>query len=113
MNHIISPDQLTIPKGEVIVKKYVRPEKVGSLYLPETSLEDTTGTLWEVVKSNEKADKAYGAPLYPGDILKVRWGHVTSLGTEDPADGRPMYIIDPEHIPVRIVNTWDPQQEKD
>jgi len=109
----ISPDRLEIPakKSEVIVKKYMKPEKVGNIYLPPQSLEDHTGTLWEVVRSNLEADLVTGEEMTPGDIVRIQWGAgATALDCEDPADGKAMYLIRAEDIYHRTKNTWSNQQ---
>lgn len=103
----INPDRIEPLKSEVVCKKYLKPERVGSIYLPSTALEDKTGTLWEVVKSNEKADEIVGAALQFGDVLRIRWGTgATDLGVDDPADRRRLYLIPAEIIQHRTVNTW-------
>ena len=109
----IDPDRIETLKAEVIVKKYFKPEKVGSLFIPEQSRPDKTGTVWEVVKSNDKADLEAGEKISKEDIVKVRWGHVTSLGVEDPEDSKGLYLIKVSDIFHRIKNTWDtPTEEK-
>ena len=102
----VDPARIETLKAEIIVKKYIRPEWVGSLILPEQSREDKTGQIWEVVKSNDKADEVLGQILSVGDILKVRWGRTTELGVEDPEDGRKMFLIKAEDVYHCIKNTW-------
>ena len=102
----VEPHKIKPLKDEVICKKYTKPQKVGSIWLPDQAIEDKTGTVWEVVRSNEKADLEVGAPLKEGDIIRVRWGHATDLGCEDPADGRELYLIPATDIQGVRVNTW-------
>ena len=83
---------------------------VGSLWLPDRFLEDRTGTLFEVVKSNEKADLVAGEEIGVGDIIRVRWGHGTDLGVEDEKDGRMLYLILAEDVQHRTKNTWSTSQ---
>lgn len=105
----ISPARIE-PRGSLIlVKTYVKPEKVRSIFLPKTALEDTTGTLYEVVRSTEKADEVCGRRLRVGDILTIRWGRgVIDSGLEDPADRRRMYFLEAEHVKQQMANTWNP-----
>ena len=102
----INPERIQPLKAEIIIKKYKAPAKVGSLWLPDQAIEDKTGTLWEVVKSTEKADLEVGVALGVGDILRVRWGQVTDLGCEDPTDERALYLVPAKEIQHRMVNTW-------
>ena len=102
----VDPDRIQPMKSEVIVKKYTKPKKVGSIWLPDQVIEDKTGTVWEVVRSNEKADLEVGATMNVGDILRVRWGHATDLGCEDPADERALYLIPAADIQAVRMNTW-------
>ena len=103
----VDPQRVETLKAEIICKKYMAPEKVGSLYLPEQVREDKTGSLWEVVKSNPKADLEMGEKVGVGDIIRVRWGHSTSLGVQDKADERELYLIKAGDVAHRIKNTWD------
>lgn len=86
----------------IVAKRYKKPEMHGSLYLPEAFLEDTTGTLWEVVKASARAEDILAlerGALRQGTILKVR-GHDFPLGLEvhDEADMEHLVMIDAEAV---------------
>ena len=53
----------------ILVRKYTKPEKIGSIWLNPAWLVDNSRALWEVVKSTEKADKYTGLELLPDTIL--------------------------------------------
>lgn len=76
-------------RDEVLVRRYTKPAKVDSLWIPEQARHDRTQTLWEVIESSPGADEAVGTALTPGMIIQTlrRW----------PAD---MHLVDDddEHV---------------
>lgn len=65
---------------KLLAKRYVRPEKIGLIFVPDTVRQDGTRSLWEVVESTDAADKELRCALLPDWILVtprnsgVYWG---------------------------------------
>lgn len=70
------PDTVRPLGARILVRKYTRPEKVGSLFIPETAQHDDTNSLWEVVKWTPKALDIVNAltarVLEEDDIIQTR-----------------------------------------
>ena len=56
-------------KTRILVRKYSKPERVGSILLNPAWLVDNSRALWEVVKASKKAEEYLGLPLPPDTIL--------------------------------------------
>lgn len=61
------------PLGErILVRRYEKPEKIGSIYLPDEARKDATQSLWEIVRASPEAESALGCALPADDILVTR-----------------------------------------
>lgn len=98
-------------RDNVLVTRYQRPKRYGSLVLPDEWQEDTSQTLWEIVQASDGAEEALGQRLGPGDILQTRRRFPVDTGMEDP-EGRVLFILSIEGNGVMGVtkNTWDKEQ---
>lgn len=56
----------------ILVRRYRKPEKVGSIILPDSVRDDFTLSLWEFVKAAPAALKFLGYDLQPDDIIQTR-----------------------------------------
>ena len=70
---LINPDQWDLLGPSLLVKRYTKPEQIGSILLPSASqyAYDSSWTLWEVVKSNPIVDEWLGYTLIVDDILST------------------------------------------
>lgn len=72
------PLRLRGPK--ILARRYVRPEKIGLIFVPDTVRQDGTRSLWEVVESTDAANKELRCELRQDWILVtprnsgVYWG---------------------------------------
>lgn len=109
MKPTINPDNVTFlpwrkgggPNRRLLLAKvYQKPERTEFLYLPEAFLDDTTGTLWEVVRASDGAKEIMGTrDIREGDIVKVRGlDYPTGSGMVDERDGRHLVFIDAERV---------------
>lgn len=106
MSRPLEPARVEPVKGLLLVKRYVKPEKVFSLFLPSQSREDKTGTLWEFVKAAEDVFEELGMEIPLGSIIKARVGHAVDSGLYDPDDRRDMFFMKAEDVGQIIPNTW-------
>ena len=54
---------------KLLARKYIRPEMIGSIHVPEAYATDHSRSLWEVVESSPDADKLLKISLLPSWIL--------------------------------------------
>lgn len=81
------------PLGErILVRRYEKPEKIGSIILPDEVRADNTMSLWEVVEASAKAKELLGVDLEEDDILQTRPWRGTFLNELEPGDG-PRYAF--------------------
>ena len=94
-----SPEKNWPPRRLILAKAYEKPESYGSIIIPESFLEDRTGTLWEVVRVSEGAMRTLGTDkIQAGDIIKIR-GHEFPAGIgRDREDLRTLVVIDAEKV---------------
>lgn len=65
---------------KLLAKRYVRPERIGRIIVPDTARQDGTRSLWEVVESTSEANDMLRCELRPDWILVtprnsgVYWG---------------------------------------
>ena len=67
-------DALTITprKDLVLVKRYEKPERYGSLFIPHSFAEDATWSLWEVVRVGSEVANLAGIEVAVDDVLSTR-----------------------------------------
>lgn len=87
----------------MLVRKYVRPERIGSLYVPPSFDVDNSRSLWEVVKSTEKANKYLGVGLQEGDLLVTLPNRGVYVEVDDAAEH---YFLFAEEVVKYIPKTW-------
>lgn len=73
----------------VIVHKYFQPERVGSIILADSWAEDSSFTLYEVVKAAAGVEEELGFKLEKGDIVRTEFFHMgIYIGTYIPSNAR-------------------------
>ena len=55
----------------MLVRRYERPEKVGSIFLPKAYRTDLSGILWEFIRGGSDYTDEIGIELTEGDILQA------------------------------------------
>lgn len=66
----LDPATMRILGKRLMVRRYERPEMVGSIVLPEMARTDQSSTLWEFVKAGATVD--LDMEFNVGDILRTR-----------------------------------------
>jgi len=91
--------------AQVLVEPYTKPERVGSIYLPEAYKYDASWTLWESVRAGQgAADYLDGYELCPGDIIVTLRRLPPFVGE---ADGTRLFVMDLETCGFRSIVTWE------
>ena len=104
----MKPDGMELLGERLLVKRYHKPDKVGTIIIPDAYREDGTGTLWEFVKAAPKALRRLSLrSIPPGSILKVRFGHVVDSGVLDSDDLKELFFINAEDVSSIMFNTWN------
>lgn len=107
----IDPSRIDPLRDLLLVRKYEKPEKFGRIILPDQTRLDTTGSFWEVVKSNSEAEEKIGMEIPEGSILKVRLSAPGDPGGRfsgyyDP-ENRGLYFLGPDSIYSVIPKEWE------
>ena len=71
----------------VLVRKYVKPEKIGSIFLNPAWRVDNSRSLWEVVETTEKATESLNYELEPAWILITPRNAGTVIDRREDSDG--------------------------
>lgn len=109
-----------MPKHKLMVRAYLWPEKVGSIYTPAAMEEtkayarDKSQTLWEVVAwgpgAQEWAREHIGVLFEANDIITTNRRFAVDTGCMD-ADGEPLYVIDCDGHVIRSVTKWSDDED--
>ena len=67
---MIDPATMKILGDRLMVRRYERPEQVGSIIVPKMARTDQSRTLWEFIKAGE--DAILDIEMQVGDILRTR-----------------------------------------
>lgn len=94
-------------KTRILVRKYKRPEKVGSIFLNPAWLVDNSRALWEVVKASAKAEEYLGVALPPETILVTLPSRGVHVILDEPEEH---YFLFAEEV-VKIIN-WTEEDEE-
>jgi len=87
----------------MLVTKYKKPEKIGSLYLNPAWLVDNSRALWEVVATTPKANDYLGLEIEPGWILVT----MPNRGLHSCLwDADEIYYLFAEEVVKWIPKTW-------
>ena len=68
---MLEADQIHPTGDKILVRPYTKPNRYGSIILPDTALEDQSGTLWEFIKGGPKYADELGTELNEGDIIQT------------------------------------------
>jgi len=68
---MLTPEQINPTGDKVLVRPYKKPNMYGSIILPDPTLEDKSGTLWEFIKGGPKYADELGTELNEGDIIQT------------------------------------------
>ena len=85
MNHFPGPDEIEPYGSRLLVKKYTKPDKIGSIYVNPAWKQDNSRALWELVKMSPGAEKYLGLKMPVGSIiitLPNRGVHFPTLGED-------------------------------
>lgn len=66
---MLDPRKLAPLGSRILATRYERPDRVGSLIIPETARTDYNRTLWEVVATGPRVAEVVGHELREDDIL--------------------------------------------
>lgn len=106
------------PIGErLIVRKYVKPEKVGSIWLNPAWRTDHSRALWEVVKVSERAQAFFESDAAFGERLEEDWIVITqpNHGVHAPpvalSDGADAFLIHAQDV-MKVI-PWVPGEERE
>lgn len=83
-------EELRILGRKLLVRKYERPERVGSIWLNPAWRQENNRALWELVKSSDGANEFLGFELEPNSILVTpprRGVHVSAVELPPREDG--------------------------
>lgn len=94
---------ITPLKTRILVKKYQRPEKIGSIFLSPAWLVDHSRALWEVVKASPKAEDYLGVALPPDTILVTLPNRGLHVILDEPEEH---YFLFAEEV-MKIIPLWD------
>ncbi len=92
----------------MLATPYKKPERYGSILLPQTSADDMTSTLFEVLAVGPRVEREVGSALRATDIIKVGRLTATDSGSDD-AEGRPIYSI--EASTIKAITRWDDEDD--
>jgi hypothetical protein len=106
MTQWISTDKIQPRPDLLLVKRYAKPEKVGSLYLPDEWRDDRSGMLWEFVKAGREVFRTLGIKIPLGSIIKTRPGKVVDSGLLDEIDNKQLFFLKAEDCSQILPNTW-------
>lgn len=56
---------------KVLVRPYRRPERIGSIIVPETARDNSTLTAWEFVRADFDMRERWGVELRDGDLIRT------------------------------------------
>ena len=103
---LINPNDWQLLGPSVLVRRYEKPERIGSILTPVESRYrfDASWTLWEVVKSCEMADEILGLKLLADDILTTLRRIPPSVGYS--AGGVQLFLMGVDHDLIRGVVRW-------
>ena len=79
-------------RDRILVRRYTRPERFGSIVLPDCSRVEPTWNYWEVIRAGPAVDsilhcsEGMGRELAAGDIIKTPFRPGVPVGTD--IDGR-------------------------
>ena len=89
--------------SRLLVRKYIKPEKIGSLYLNPAWLTDNSRALWEVVKISKKAEDYFGMKVKKDSIVIT----LPNRGVHYPLwDKEEHYFLFAEEVVKWIPKTW-------
>lgn len=70
-NEPLSVDAIKPTRGNILVRPYRRPEKIGSIIVPEQARDNVTLTAWEFIRAGEGVTENWGVSLKEGDIVRT------------------------------------------
>jgi len=68
---MLEAEQINPTGDRMLVRPYTKPNRYGSIILPDPTLEDRSGTLWEFIKGGPKYADVLGTELNGGDIIQT------------------------------------------
>jgi len=101
---LINPNEWEILGNSVLVKRYEKPEKIGSMLLPPAYRFDSSWILWEVVKSSAMATEFIGYPLLPDDILTTLRRIPPHVGFLE--DATEVFVMGLDNDTIRGIVRW-------
>jgi len=103
----LKASQITPYKTRILVKKYTKPKKIGSILINPAWRVDNSRALWEVVKAGKAAEEYLGLELPPNTILIT----LPNRGSFAPLDEKiEHYFLFAEEI-VKIISWRDDEVE--
>ena len=88
----------------MLVRKYKKPEKIGSIWINPAWQVDNSRALWEVVKTSKMANEWLGLEIEPDWILVT----LPNRGTYSYLDDKDeIYYLDAREVVKWIPKTWE------
>jgi hypothetical protein len=69
---MLEPSAIRPLRDLVLVRRYERPERIGSIWVPDEARFDPTLSLWEVERAGPRASALLGHELERDDIVATR-----------------------------------------
>ncbi len=102
---MIDPKTLQLLGSRILVKLYERPDKIGSILLPDKYRRDLSWTLWELVnKGNGEFEEQLGVKLQVDDIITTLKRIPVHVGCDDA--GVDYFIMDAASCGFRGYTRW-------
>ena len=101
---LIKPEQWDLLGPSILVKRYEKPTQIDSILLPPDYRFDSSWTLWEVVKTCEKADDFIGYALKVDDILTTLRRIPTNVGIDK--GGAELFVMGLDSDLIRSILRW-------
>lgn len=106
---MINPQTLKLLGARALVRLYERPNKFGSILLPDKFKRDQTWTLWELVRCTAEFEHELGMKLEPDDILQTLKRIPVHIGCDE--HGTDHFIMDAAGCGFRGYTRWKEQAE--
>ena len=101
---MINPKTLKLLGARALVKLYERPDKYGSILLPDKFKRDQTWTLWELVQATDAFEQELGVKFEVDDIIQTLKRIPVHIGCDE--HGVDHFIMDANSCGFRGYTRW-------
>lgn len=103
----VKPEELRLTGSRLLVKKYVKPEKIGMIWLNPLWRTDNSRALWELQAWSPAAEEALGMKLKKDFILITPPRRGVYHSDIELPDGDPAFFLDASEIIQIYPYTWE------